>query len=138
MKKRVFFVISLLFLLVSTSGLFAQCGNHGGGNSGGNHSEHNSGTTVNHENHKAGMQMFKVGGNCDMCKTRIEKAALGVKGVKSAEWDKETKMLHLDFKKEIDINDVYGAVAKAGHDTEQFKTADNIYNNLPECCKYRK
>jgi len=30
---------------------------------------------------------MEVDGKCDMCKTRIEKAALGVKGVKYAMWD---------------------------------------------------
>ena len=30
---------------------------------------------------------FEVDGKCEMCKMRIEKAALGVKGVKYAAWD---------------------------------------------------
>ena len=30
---------------------------------------------------------FEVSGNCEMCKMRIEKAALAVKGVKMATWD---------------------------------------------------
>ena len=30
---------------------------------------------------------MEVDGKCDMCKVRIEKAALGVKGVKYALWD---------------------------------------------------
>ena len=30
---------------------------------------------------------FAVGGNCEQCKARIEKAAYKVKGVKSAKWE---------------------------------------------------
>ena len=30
---------------------------------------------------------FEVNGNCEMCKKRIEKAALSVKGVKMVIWD---------------------------------------------------
>ena len=36
-----------------------------------------------------------VNGNCDMCKKRIEKAALSVKGVKSATWHIDHQDLHL-------------------------------------------
>jgi periplasmic mercuric ion binding protein len=36
----------------------------------------------------------KVYGNCEMCKTRIEKAAK-IEGVKKGEWNEETKMLVL-------------------------------------------
>ena len=39
---------------------------------------------------------FKVRGVCTMCKNRIEKA-LKIKGVESAEWDIDTKMLSLVF-----------------------------------------
>jgi hypothetical protein len=39
---------------------------------------------------------FKVYGECEMCKSRIEKAAK-VDGVTSAIWDKETKILKVEF-----------------------------------------
>ncbi|MDO5105556.1 heavy-metal-associated domain-containing protein, partial [Capnocytophaga sp.] len=38
---------------------------------------------------------FPVGGNCKMCKKRIEKAAYSVKGVKSADWNVESGNMQL-------------------------------------------
>lgn len=82
---------------------------------------------------------FNVSGNCELCKKRIEKAAKSVKGVKSASWDAKTKKIHVEFDSmKISADAIQKAIAKAGHDTEKFKADDNTYNELPECCKYRK
>lgn len=84
-------------------------------------------------------QMFKVSGNCDMCKDRIETAAKSIAGVSSAEWSTETKMLHVDFDgKKTSSDAIQKAIAAAGHDTEKFKSSDAVYKELPECCLYRK
>lgn len=82
-------------------------------------------------------EKFKVYGNCDMCKTRIEKAAKSVEGVSAADWNKETKMMEvtLDDSK-TDVHKVEMAIAKVGHDTEEYKAKDEVYNELPGCCKY--
>jgi membrane fusion protein, copper/silver efflux system len=81
---------------------------------------------------------FKVSGNCGMCKSRIEEAALSVKGVQSAEWSEESKNLHLTYvKSKTELNEVHKAIAKAGHDTDKFKASDDVYSNLPGCCLYR-
>ena len=135
MGKKFLLVIFLVFTVFTSNTLIAQC--HGGSGSGGNHSGHNNTTTEEHQGHKTGMQTFTVYGKCDMCKARIEQAALSVKGVKSATWDKETKQLHVYLKLSGKIENVYLAVGNAGHDTDEFKVADNKYSNLPECCKYR-
>lgn len=83
-------------------------------------------------------QMFKVSGNCEMCKERIETAAKSVKGVTSAIWDVDTKIIHVNFNPTLtDLTQLQKAVAKAGHDTEKFKADDKTYNSLPDCCKYR-
>lgn len=83
--------------------------------------------------------MFTVNGLCDMCKARIEKAALSVNGVQSAHWDKEKQMVHLNFDPSKTSEDaIMKAIAKVGHDTEKYKAADSVYNQLPGCCKYRK
>ncbi len=79
---------------------------------------------------------FKVGGNCEMCKDRIEKAALAVTGVSSAMWDAETMELHVNHTKGISIDNVHKAIAEAGHDTDKTKAPDAVYNELPECCLY--
>ncbi len=41
--------------------------------------------------------LFAVRGSCDMCKERIETAAKGVSGVRSAHWDQEKQMIHLQL-----------------------------------------
>lgn len=79
----------------------------------------------------------KVMGNCGMCKKRIEKAAMSVKGVKSATWNDETKMLRLEFTGESKTVDVQKAVAKVGHDTGPYKATKEVYDALPGCCQYR-
>lgn len=82
--------------------------------------------------------MFAVKGLCDMCKDRIEKAALSVNGVQSAHWDKEKQMVHLNFDSAKTSEDaIRKAIAKAGHDTDKYKADDSVYNQLPACCKYR-
>jgi Cu(I)/Ag(I) efflux system membrane fusion protein len=82
---------------------------------------------------------FKVSGNCEMCKERIETAAKSVSGVLSAEWSSETKMLEVKFDgANTSSDEIQKTVAKSGHDTEKFKAPDNVYKELPECCLYRK
>ena len=80
---------------------------------------------------------FKVSGVCDMCEKRIENAAL-FKGVKLAEWNKETQILKVIFKtKHTDEDAIHKAIAVAGHDTEKVKAEDDAYKKLPKCCAYR-
>jgi copper chaperone CopZ len=84
-------------------------------------------------------EKFKVAGNCDMCKTRIEKAAKSVEGVSAAEWNKETKMIEVTFNSEdAQLQKVHEAIAKAGHDTEIISASDETYASLPACCKYER
>lgn len=80
---------------------------------------------------------FEVSGVCKMCEKRIEKAAL-IKGVKFAEWKKETQILKVIYKPQnLSEDDIHNAVAKVGHDTDKVKAADAIYKKLPDCCAYR-
>ena len=81
---------------------------------------------------------IEVKGNCDMCKERIEEAAKSVEGVNEAEWNVDTKMLAVDFDgSQTSLDEIEKAIAKAGHDTPNYKAEDEVYNKLPECCKYR-
>jgi Cu(I)/Ag(I) efflux system membrane fusion protein len=92
---------------------------------------------VEHETHKT--VLMKVYGNCEMCKERIETAAKGINGVSFAEWESETGQLRLNFDPAKTSLDAIGkAIAKVGHDTEKHKADDEVYDALPECCKYRK
>ncbi len=80
---------------------------------------------------------FEVKGVCEMCKERIETAAL-VKGIRFAEWNQEKQILKVIFKTKLANEiDVHKAVAEAGHDTPKIKAKDETYKTLPACCAYR-
>lgn len=82
---------------------------------------------------------FEVNGNCDQCKKRIEKAAYAVPGVKMAVWDIETHQLNVILNEEkTSVTEVKKAIAKVGHDTDEFKAADVDYTNLHHCCQYER
>jgi outer membrane receptor for ferrienterochelin and colicins len=79
-----------------------------------------------------------VNGLCGMCKDRIEKTALQVKGVQEASWDSESRMLSLRVESEkFKEQKLHYSIASAGHDTEQLLAPDPVYEALPACCKYR-
>jgi copper chaperone CopZ len=80
---------------------------------------------------------FEVLGNCGMCKDRIEKAALNIKGVKYASWDIPSGQLRLVFnglKTNLDVIEMQ--IAASGHDTENHETTVETYDQLPACCQY--
>lgn len=82
---------------------------------------------------------IEVNGNCDMCKKRIEKAALSVKGVKSAVWHADHQDLHLIIDEtKCSLEQVHEAVAKVGHDTDKVKASNEAYINLHGCCKLER
>ncbi len=79
---------------------------------------------------------FEVGGKCDMCKTRIEKAAK-IEGVIQVDWNRETKILTLTYNPSVVTSDnVQKNIAAAGHDTVKFRADDKVYSSLPACCHY--
>ena len=79
---------------------------------------------------------FKVEGVCGMCKDRIENGAL-IKGVKKAEWDKETEMLTVIYNPDkVELIDIHKAIAELGHSTDKVKAEEKAYNKLPMCCQY--
>lgn len=81
---------------------------------------------------------FKVDGVCGECKERIEAAAMRTKGVKSASWDKKTKMLDLVYNNtKTDESSIKLAVANRGHESEGQPADSTAYSNLPGCCKYK-
>jgi len=92
-------------------------------------------TTVNTS---ASTATLKVEGLCDMCKTRIEKTAKEIDGVTIAEWNRDTKILALEFDSaKTGLDAISKALAEVGHDTEKDKADDLVYEELPACCKYR-
>lgn len=79
---------------------------------------------------------FKVKGNCEMCKTRIESAAKKA-GAKTAVYSVDLQTLTLETDK-VSTDDILQKVAEAGHDNEKFKAPDTVYNSLPGCCLYKR
>jgi hypothetical protein len=80
---------------------------------------------------------FTAYGNCGQCKARIEKA-LQIKEVKLAKWSRKDKLVTVVYNASaITLDSLQHRVALVGHDTEKFKAANAVYNELPPCCLYR-
>ncbi|QCW98746.1 metal transporter [Aggregatimonas sangjinii] len=95
-------------------------------------------TTLAFAQDKNKKMTMEVDGKCDMCKARIEKAALGVKGVKYAYWDIPTHQLSLILdERKTDPMQVKTALVAVGHDTKELKATEEAYNAVHPCCKYR-
>jgi len=78
-----------------------------------------------------------VYGNCEQCKQRIETAIKG-RGVTSASWNIDSKILSLVYKPSaISLDKIEQKIANAGHDTQHKKAKEDAYNSLPSCCLYR-
>ena len=111
MRKKVLFVILMLGI---SSSMFSQ------------------------EKKKNAKVIINVDGVCMICKKRIEKAALSMKGVKYANWNVKTHDLSLIFdERKTELNLIKRKVAKVGHDTKEVKASQIDYDNLHPCCKYR-
>lgn len=82
---------------------------------------------------------FKVSGNCEMCKSRIEAALKKNSAIQSASWDVKTKTVTVVYNPHaISVNQLHQLVADAGHDTDKIKATDAVYKTLPGCCKYKR
>ena len=81
---------------------------------------------------------LEVDGICGMCKKRIESAALKTKGVKFAIWNVESHQLSLIIdERKTTVKTIQKNIAAVGHDSKGFKAADEAYNSVHPCCKYR-
>jgi periplasmic mercuric ion binding protein len=79
-----------------------------------------------------------VNGTCTECKGRIEEAVFKIKGVKSAKWDKKTKIFKVVYNsKKTNLLTIETRIAGVGHDTPNVKATDEVYKSLPGCCAYR-
>lgn len=80
-----------------------------------------------------------VNGKCEHCKERIEKAALGIKGVSAAVWNADKKQLLLKYNSDkTDTTAIEKALVAVGHDAGNLKADDATYNALPQCCHYER
>ncbi|PRD46173.1 TonB-dependent receptor domain-containing protein [Sphingobacterium haloxyli] len=79
---------------------------------------------------------FEVAGNCAMCKQRIEKAAK-ITGVSNASWNVQDGMATVNFNSNVtSSNDIKQSIADAGHDTDEVRAKQEVYEALHECCLY--
>ena len=80
---------------------------------------------------------FGVRGNCEMCKSTIEKAANSVEGVTMATWDVDKKMIAVSFDdSKTDEMAIHNAIAASGYDTDKVAGSEMAYKDLPGCCQY--
>lgn len=80
-----------------------------------------------------------VNGNCEICKERIERAALSVAGVDSASWNISDGRLSLTFDpRKTDLDLISQAVSKAGHGTNLHRAVRDVQCQMPDCCRPTK
>lgn len=81
-------------------------------------------------------EQFEVAGNCAMCKNRIEKAGQEA-GATSISWRIADHQATVTFDStKTSLSAIKEGIANAGHDTEEFRTTDDAYESLHECCAY--
>ena len=117
--KTVKFLVSVILLTTLAAGLSAQSKN----------SAQAQGVKT---------ETFKVWGNCESCKARIE-SAVKSEGAASASWDQKTMMIKVSFDpQKTNVDALQKKLASVGHDTEKYKAEASVYNSLPSCCKYER
>ena len=83
-------------------------------------------------------ETFQVSGNCGMCRKTIE-AAAAIKGVKTAQWSEDSKVLTLKYdRSKTTSSDVLRKIAYAGYDNEKYLAPDLAYQSLHGCCQYER
>src|SRR5690606_2500076 len=79
---------------------------------------------------------FEVAGNCAICKQRIEKAAK-IKGVSQATWDTQNGIATVVFNPTTTSSkSIKQSIADVGHDTDEIRAEQEVYEKLHECCLY--
>lgn len=80
--------------------------------------------------------IFKVWGNCEMCKETIENS-LKIEGVSFADWNSDSKMITVIFNsKQINLDQIQKQIASVGYDNIKYTADDKVYENLHDCCQY--
>lgn len=81
---------------------------------------------------------FPVAGNCGLCKQRIEKAAK-ITGVSKADWNMQTGIATVIFDgSKTSAKAIKQAIADVGHDTDETRALDEVYEKLHQCCLYER
>lgn len=81
---------------------------------------------------------LKISGNCDQCKTDIEKAG-NLKNVSHIDFDRKTGMAVFTYDMaKTDADDILKRIALVGYDNEKYYAPDETYAKLGECCQYKR
>ncbi len=81
---------------------------------------------------------IKVYGNCEMCKTKIEKAGTQ-KNISKTVWSEETAMATITYDaSKTNTEAILKKIALVGYDSESFLAPNAVYAKLPGCCKYER
>lgn len=134
MKTKAF-LVCISILIIGYTNIYAQdsCAKHNSINI-----QLSTNKAVKQQTSKVQTEKFSVKGNCEMCKARIENAAL-IQGVKSAEWDKSTKIITVIYNpQKVSLQTIHKSIADAGHETSLMHANMNAYNKFPACCAYLK
>ncbi len=79
---------------------------------------------------------IKTTAECEMCKTRLEKAMNLTKGIESSSLDLKTRILTVNYNpKKITPAKIRDIVSRTGYDADDVKARPGAYKRLPECCK---
>lgn len=80
--------------------------------------------------------VIKTSGNCETCKEKMEHNLKFEKGVKSSNFDTETKLLTVIYdQKKTTLDAIRIAVSKLGYDADSIPADPKAYDKLKDCCK---
>ena len=80
----------------------------------------------------------KIYGNCEMCKSTIEKAG-NLKKIAVVDWDKNTKIATITYDtSKTNLEEVLKRISLSGYDSDQFRAPEKVYKNLHGCCQYER
>jgi copper chaperone CopZ len=92
----------------------------------------------NAQNSNQKTETKKVYGNCEMCKSNIEKAG-NAKKIAKVDWNKNTKMATITYdSKKTTQDEILKRIALAGYDSDEFLAPDDAYAKLDGCCQYER
>lgn len=84
-------------------------------------------------------ESFKVYGNCGKCKRTIEGSLNDQEGIYSSNWDKETKIIEVNYDSSlISLDEIKMKITSVGYDTEEQRATEEAYKGLSGCCQYER
>ena len=96
-------------------------------------------TNVNAQSKELKKESFKVWGNCEMCKTTIEKGVKSIEGLKNGKWNVASQKMVVKYDpSKTNLEEIKKAIAAVGYDTEEYRASDEVYSKLHHCCQYER